>query len=259
MKANELRTHLNNLLSETAAATEIAKTAERNRKPLGSHGPYADRFHAAVVLISGIENKLRPHLHGLSLEAEKLAQFDDNLALLKGTVTKAKGRVAAQRALRLVVETVIIPMIDGMTASPIPSTEAVLPLDVVRGTRGYLEFIVTQINGCYEHQWYDACSVMIRKLAEILIIAVYENKGASHEIKGTDGNFLLLSKLIDKIKTKAAWNLGRETKPCLDKMKELGDRAAHNRHYIGKKPDVDGLRGGLRVAVDDLLHLAGLK
>jgi hypothetical protein len=259
MKAPELRTLLNSLLSETEAATDIATTAERNKKSIGGHGTYADRFHTAVLSITGTEKKVRPHLDGLGLAAEDLAQFDDNLTLLKGTATKAKGRVVAQRALKLVCETAILPKADGMTASPVPSTESVLPMDVVRGTRGYLEAIVTQINGCYEHQWYDACSVMIRKMAEILIIAVYEHKGVAHEIKGADGNFLMLSKLNDNIKTKTAWNLGRETKPCLDKMKELGDRAAHNRHYIAKKPDVDGLRSGLRVTVDDLLHQSGLK
>ncbi|HEY7312238.1 MAG TPA: hypothetical protein VH643_22940 [Gemmataceae bacterium] len=101
--------------------------------------------------------------------------------------------------------------------------------------------------------------MMIRKLAEILIIAVYEHKGVAPEIKGPDGNFLMLSKLIDNIKTKTAWNLGRETKPCLDKMKELGDRAAHHRHYVARKVDVDSLQSGLRVTVDDLLNHAGLK
>jgi hypothetical protein len=259
MKAPELRTYLNSLLRETEAAVRIAQTAERGKRSIGGHGPYADRFHDAFVAITGTEKKVRPHLDGLSLTAEDLAQFDHNLAILKGTAAKSKGRIAAQRALKLVCETVILPKADGITASPIPSTEAVLPMDVVRGTRGYLEAVVTQINGCYEHQWYDACSVMIRKLAEILIIAVYEYKGAAHEIKGTDGNFMLLSKLIDYIKTKADWNLGRKTKPCLDKMKELGDRSAHNRHYVAKKADVDGLRSGLRVTVDDLLHQAGLK
>jgi hypothetical protein len=259
MKAPELRTCLNNLLSETEAAARIAETAERGKRSIGGHGPYADRFHAAVVTITGTEKKVRPHLDGLDLPTDELAKFDDNLAILKGTATKAKGRVVAQRALKLVCETVILPKADGMTASPIPSTESVLPMDVVRGTRGYLETIVTQINGCYEHQWYDACSVMIRKLAEILIIAVYEHKGATEEIKGTDGNFLMLSGLIGNIKTKTVWNLGRETKPCLDKMKEIGDRAAHTRNYVSKKADVDSLKGGLRVTVDDLLHQAGLK
>jgi hypothetical protein len=258
MKAPELRTLLNNLLSETEAAMDIAKTAERNKKAIGGHGPYADRFHAAVISITGTEKKVRPHLDGLSLSKEELAKFDENLGILKKTATKAKERVAAQRTLKLVCETVILPKVNDMTASPIPSTESVLPMDVVRGLRGPYEAIVTQINGCYEHQWYDVCSVMIRKLAEILIIAVYEHKGAAQEIKGTDGNFLMLSRLIDNIKTKITWNLGRETKPCLDKMKEVGDRAAHNRHYIAKKGDVDGLRG-LRVTVDDLLFHAGLK
>jgi hypothetical protein len=259
MKALELRTLLNNLLSETETATQTAQSAERNKKSISGRGPYADRFHAVLVSITRTESKVRPHLDGLSLSAEELAKFDESLTALIGTATKVKGRVAAQRALKLVCETVVLPKADGMTASPIPSTESVLPMDVVRGARGYLEAIVTQINGCYEHQWYDACSVMIRKLAEILIIAVYEHKGAAHEIKGTDGNFLMLSKLIDNIKTKTTWNLGRETKPCLDKMKELGDRAAHNRHYVAKKADVDGLRSGLRVTVDDLLHQAAFK
>ena len=259
MKTPELRTHLNDLLSETESATQIARTAERNKRSIGGHGPYADRFHAAFVSITGTEKKVRPHLDGLGLEPEDLAQFDGTLALLKGTTTKARERGAAQRALKLVCETVILPKADGTTASPVPSTESVLPMDVVRGTRGYLEAIVTQINGCYEHQWYDACSVMIRKLAEILIIAMYEHRGVAHEIKGADDNFLMLSKLIDNIRTKTAWNLGRETKPFLDKMKELGDRSAHNRHYVAKKADVDGLRSGLRVTVDDLLNQAGLK
>jgi hypothetical protein len=178
---------------------------------------------------------------------------------MKATGTKETDRVAALRSLKLLCETVILHKAESATASPVPSTEGVLPLDVVRGTRGYLENIVNQINGCYEHQWYDACSVMIRKLAEILIITVYEKKGVPHEIKGPDSNFLMLSRLIDAIKTKAAWGLGRETKPCLDKMKELGDRAAHNRHYLAKKTDVDAVVSGLRVTVDDLLHHAGLK
>lgn len=259
MKALELRTLLTQLLSEIDSAVQTAKIAERNKKSIGGHGPYADRFHATVVSMTGIEQRVRLHFNGLCLSREDIARFDESLAALKDTAVKVKSRVAAQRTLRLLCETVILPKLSNMTASPVPSTELVLPMDVVRGTRGYLEIIVAQINGCYEHQWYDACSVLIRKLAEILIIAVYEHKGVAGEIKGPDGNFMLLSRLIDNIKSKVDWNLGRETKPCLEKMKELGDRSAHNRHYVAKKVDVDGLHSGLRVTVDDLIYQAGLK
>ena len=64
-------------------------------------------------------------------------------------------------------------------------------MEVVRNTRGYLEKMVTQINGCYEHQWYDASSVMIRKLAECLIFLVYDHKLDTLESGLTAG--LLLS------------------------------------------------------------------
>src|SRR5262249_45522784 len=134
-----------------------------------------------------------------------------------------------------------------------PATEHVLPFEVVKGTRGYLEQIVNQANGCYEKGWYDACSVMVRKLVEVLIIAVYEKKGEVEAIK-KDGNFLMLSGLTDDILTRAAWNLGRETKAALPQLKSLGDRSAHNRHYMARKADVDKVLPALRVAVEDLLH-----
>jgi hypothetical protein len=259
MKAPELRSLLTSLLSEADSLITTAKTADKNNKSVGGNGYYADRFHSSVVTITTSEKKVRPHLEGLGISSDDLATFDSCLAALKNPTKKPKERVEAQRTLKMLCETTIFPKAESIAASPTPSTEQVLPLEVVKGTRGYLETVVTQINGCYEHQWYDACSVMIRKLAEILIIAVYEKKGVSSEIKGSDGNFLMLSKLIEQIKTKNDWNLGRETKPCLDKMKELRDRAAHNRHYLAKKADVDGLQSGLRVTVDDLLHQAGWK
>lgn len=138
-----------------------------------------------------------------------------------------------------------------------PATEHVLPFDVVKGTRSYLEQIVNQANGCYEKGWYDACSVMVRKLVEVLIIAVYEKKGEAEAVK-KDGNFLMLAGLVDDIQTRTAWNLGRETKAALPLLKSLGDRAAHSRHYMARKADVDRVLPGLRVAVEDLLNHAGL-
>src|SRR5262249_51223969 len=139
-----------------------------------------------------------------------------------------------------------------------PTTEHVLPFELVKDTRGYLEQIVNQANGCYEKGWYDACSVMVRKLVEVLLIAVYEAKSDAEAGK-KDGNFLMLSGLIDDILTRAAWNLGRETKAALPLLKSLGDRSAHNRHYMARKADVDKVLPGLRVAVEELLHQAGLR
>jgi hypothetical protein len=140
-----------------------------------------------------------------------------------------------------------------------PATEHVLPFDVVKDTRGYLEKIVNQANGCYEKGWYDACSVMIRKLVELLLIAVYEEKKEAATIKEADGNFLMLADLVGAITARNDWNLGRETKKALPLVKALGDASAHHRHYFARKADVDKVLPGLRLAVEDLLHQAGFR
>src|SRR5258706_7631595 len=62
----------------------------------------------------------------------------------------------------------------GHVADSTPRTEKVLPSSVVANTRGWYVKLIQQANGCYEHEWYDACSVMIRKFVEFLIIEVYE-------------------------------------------------------------------------------------
>lgn len=137
-------------------------------------------------------------------------------------------------------------------------TEVLLP-SLVAKAPGYIQEIVRQANGCYEYRWFDACSVMIRKLIENLIIAVYEYQQRVPYIQGSDGNFVMLGALIDRLLADASLNLGRETKTCLPLVKSLGDRAAHNRHFMAKKPDVDKVIQNLRVTVPELLLLAGVK
>ena len=62
----------------------------------------------------------------------------------------------------------------------------VLPHAIVKGTRGYIERVVFQINGCYEKGWFDGCAVMMRRLIETLIIECFEK----HLIAAQDQKFL---------------------------------------------------------------------
>jgi hypothetical protein len=146
-----------------------------------------------------------------------------------------------------------------MGTRSVPSSEQVLPMDVVRGTRGYLVNAITQANGNYEHGWYEACSVMTRKFVEILIIEVYEKYKKEADIQDANGDYFMLSRLIDKLMADTAWHLSRNTKKGLSPIKELGDKGAHARRFIATKADVNKLIPGLRDVADELLHLAGLK
>lgn len=250
---------LSNFQKHCQSACEVAKTAARNSKSLGGQNFYGNKFHDVVVAISQAETKLNKAIAACHLEASTMAEFTAHVSTLKSTSAKPTHRANALKQVRLICQSLMLPRLESMTANPVPQTEQVLPLAVVQGTRGYLEHLITQANGSYEHGWYDACSVMIRKFVEILIIEVYEAKEKADEIKDAKGNFLMLRDLISKILADTSWSLARDSMKSLPEIKMLGDRSAHNRRYLAKRQDVDHIILGLRVVADDLLHLAGLK
>jgi hypothetical protein len=146
------------------------------------------------------------------------------------------------------------------SAGTIPASQNILPHALVRNTRGYIERVVFQINGCYEKGWFDGCAVMMRRLLETLIIECFEAHGLSHKIKdATTGDFLYLSDLIVRVLKEPSWNLGRNTKRSLPNLKAIGDHSAHSRRYVVHREDIDKLSSDFRVACQELLYLAGLK
>jgi hypothetical protein len=140
-----------------------------------------------------------------------------------------------------------------------PANEFILPHSMVRGTRGYIERVVNQINGCYEKGWFDGCAVMMRRLIETLIVECFEHHKIDQKIKNAVGDFLYLGDLIDKTLQETAWNLGRNTKQGLPRLKNIGDQSAHNRRYNAHREDLDKVSNDFRVACEELLYVAGLK
>ena len=141
----------------------------------------------------------------------------------------------------------------------IPRSSQVIPFVLVRDTRGYIEKVVNQINGTYENGWFDACLVMIRRLIETLIIEVFESYGLETKIKDQNGEYFFLKELISKGLNENTWNLSRNTKRSLPKLKDVGDKSAHSRRFNAIKNDVDVLIPDIRVTVQELIYLAGLK
>ena len=98
---------------------------------------------------------------------------------------------------------------------------------------------------------------MCRRQVESLIIDAYEHAQRDGDIKGTDGNFMMLNGLVSKIESSNILNISRNAVAALKKIKVLGDLSAHSRRYNAKASDIDPLRHDLRVAAEDLLHLSG--
>lgn len=136
--------------------------------------------------------------------------------------------------------------------------DTILPSEWVKGTRKYLERLVSQINGSYQSAFYDACAVLSRRLMESLIIEVFIHLGRQAEIQYADGSFFQLDRLIGQIAADRAIILGRGLPSTMRDIKDIGDRAAHNRVYITSQLDIDTVATRYRTLTRELLAQSGI-
>lgn len=135
----------------------------------------------------------------------------------------------------------------------------IVPVSLVRGTRGYIEKVANQANGCYQNGWFDACAVMLRRLLETLIIESFEAHNIAQQIKNTQGEYYFLSDLIQRTLDERSWTIGRNAKRAMPRLKDLGDKSAHGRRFNAVRDDLEKVQGDIRVVAEELLYLAKLK
>jgi len=141
----------------------------------------------------------------------------------------------------------------------VPKSDSIIPQELLEGTRGYIETVGIQINASYDSGLYDCCAVMCRRLLETLIIEAYEAAGIEDQLKDADGNYRMFAALLSQVQSGTGISLSRNGLKGLKDFKRLGDLSAHNRRYNALRTDIDRVRDDIRVASEELLHLAGLR
>lgn len=132
----------------------------------------------------------------------------------------------------------------------------VLPEEMVKGTRPYIEKLAHQINGCYEYKFYDGSAVLMRRLLESLLIEAFAKAGFDNEIRGNNGEYKMLADIINTAKSRHYIKLARGSDQICDNVKYVGDRSAHSRTYVSTQKDVQDLIPTFRTIIAELLHLA---
>ncbi len=137
--------------------------------------------------------------------------------------------------------------------------DSIFPMALLTKTkRGYLSTIGAQMNGAYGEGWCDACAVMMRRLLEVSIIEAFEARGIGKSIKAPDGNYVMLTRMIDVVIKDQTLSLGRPVKLALPGLRDLGNQSAHGRYFTAQKSDIDKERAAIRLAVETFLHIARL-
>lgn len=124
--------------------------------------------------------------------------------------------------------------------------------------RQYLIKAAQQINAAYENNLFDACSLMMRRLLEILLIHCFEAKGIESRVKDDEGNYQNLKTLINKAKTFSEIPLSNDAKKDIDSFRELGNLSAHRVRYNCRRDDIRVLRVEYRAVIEELLYVSQL-
>lgn len=251
---------LRSLVTLGTALGKIEAAAKKSKRAVHGTGFYASKFQSAQNQIERLAQRI-PDMLGQYVQIKP--EIANELLNLAATVRNAKStrlerRTALTEITRL-IDVRIAPVLHATGHPTTPILNEVLPSAVYRPSRAYIERVADQANGTYEHGWYDATAVMIRRLVETMIIEVYEFRGSSSKIQDSAGNYLALDDLLNMIVADTSISLSRDTKRALPEIKRLGDRSAHNRRFNATKADLDKVLPGLRVVASDLMHLAGLR
>jgi hypothetical protein len=253
------RKKLLTLLDALSAAAGVISTARRNRKPLNGDNHYSRKFVELQAEAMHLWSQTKASLQeaGWAGNEHAIVRTDGALEEFFFPTEFPEVRRNAKRDIFFLFKSEIEPALRGRpTHQP---TDTLLPLSIVEGTRGYIDQIARQAAGCYDQQWYDACSVMVRRLVETLIIECYEHYHVEQKVKDNKGDFVRLEELVGRFLNEPSWNVSRNVKRGLHQIKTMGDLSAHNRRYVAKKGDIDNWRTELRVAVEELVSIAGFK
>jgi len=236
---------LKNLVDE---AVSVARTARRNRASLNGLNFYADKMaKLRTEATLAFKESGDPSLGDISAVAEMIQLvFAPEMDLAR--------RVVVARELAHELQT------NKWKADAVPAiSDNLFPLSLLSKTRrGYLIAVGRQMNGCFESGWYDACAVMMRRLLETALIEAFEANKLDGKIKNPNGEFLQLTELIAAALSEPTWNLSRNTRKALPKLRDVGHLSAHSRRFTAQRSDIGPLQPGCRVAIEEFLHLAGL-
>lgn len=150
---------------------------------------------------------------------------------------------STQEELAVTVEGVIIP----------PASNDLIDLSIFDQAPYYIKATATEMVHCYDAGFYNATLVLMRKLIETLIIECFERYGFDNDIKDPKGAFFYLSDLIPHYLNSTKWNASRNINKSLLSVKRFGDLSAHNRRYLAKKSDIDGIKVDLRQALQEIV------
>ena len=137
-------------------------------------------------------------------------------------------------------------------------SDSIIRSNLPLSKRAVLDTLRREANGTYDYGFYNSSAVICRRLTETLLIEALNMTAGDAALRDARGDIEPFSELISAAKSGQHFRLSRTSPSALDKVKLLGDGAAHHRHFLAAKSDLDSLNPGLSQLLAELAALAGL-
>ena len=158
------RYQVESALAQTAL--DVVRKASKHKQSLGGDNFYGNKL---AQLRADATNTFAEMSANSAGDTSAIAELID---VSFSSKTNKKDRLTAIRELSHALKT---KWKQTSSSNANPGNE-LFPLTIIAKTgRGYLLTIAKQMNGSTREGWYDACSVMMRRLVEIVIIEAYEH------------------------------------------------------------------------------------
>jgi hypothetical protein len=227
---------------------DSVETARKNGFKLTSHAFYNKKAHASLASMRKAVLLFKQEFSGGTTEA--ITEQISALEALVGMVdldSDSSTLLEQLKAVAFHVDSDLAAAVESKRAHPTSHGPFFLPVDIV--PNGTYRRVLEEVNRCFESQCYNACSAMLRRLIESLIIEAFEGQKIEAKIL-CDGEYLELRALIGKATTEL--KLGRNTRDALPKLKFFGDLSVHSRRNLVRKDDLARIHGEIRVALEEL-------
>lgn len=213
-----------------------------------------------------LENKQEPEftVSGISSLIFALGFAKPNQTRLKGKVKKSKSFVNGTKSGQFRLSAKKLASLrsnhpDISESEEVLSDDSILPEILLQETkRPYLIKLAQQINASYENNLFDACTLIMRRLLEVLLIQCFEHSNIEADVMDGEGNYQNLKTLINKASSRTEIDLSNDVKKDMHNFRELGNLSAHRVKYNCRRDDIRKTKLEYRAIVEELLYAGGL-
>jgi len=206
------------------------------------------------------QDEIRPTLKTFPTDSTNIYEYDSLFDRLIGYSAKTTNTVLYRKEIKYILNNYLKhisnPWIKYSGILGKSNSEIIIDPINLPNLRSYLNEIIKQINITYSNLCAVACSLMLRKLVELMLYDYYEiNKRESEIIDAQTKQYKNLKTIINMFINSSGEHLSNELKRLIQDIRIFGNTAAHNRRVLMIQPDIDKIKNTIEINIRELYNI----